>query len=203
MMTCETCTFTGSWLESPLLYWTAGTVRTTVPPISASAARTWPHFHANVRGSCRLMGGGEGEGGAVVFLCEHRHKSWMLSGLKTKTAWVPQQPSWAPLTEAPSLKQKPQGFSKPPNPTSTLWSPSHPISEAGESIYGQDLQPPRIQALEKLVALLTERCLEQWGESLGALGALWPAPPEYKRRWWQHVAGIKKFHCGLKSFQRL
>lgn len=86
----------------------------------------------------------------------------MLSGLKTKTAWVPEQPSWAPLTEAPSLKQKLQGFSKPPNPTSTLWSPpSHPIPEAGESIYGRDLQPPRIQALEKLVALLTERCLEQ------------------------------------------
>lgn len=52
---------------------------------SASATRTWPHFHANVEGGVLQVDGGRG-GGAVVFLCEPRHKSSMLSGLKTKNS---------------------------------------------------------------------------------------------------------------------
>lgn len=63
------------------------------------------------------LGGGQPGGNALeAFLCEPWHKPWMLSGLKTKTAWVPEEPCWAPLTEAPPVKQKHQGPSNPHQP---------------------------------------------------------------------------------------
>lgn len=203
MMTCETCTFTGSWHESPLLYWPAGTVRTAVPPIWGRHRQNMASFSCKCKGVLQVDGGRAGGGGCSGISLWAPAQILNVVRAENKNSMGARAAKLGSFNRSTFTQTKaPKGFPNPPIPP----PPSGPPPTLFLSIYGQDLQPPRIQALEKLVALLTERSLEQWGESLGALGALGaarPAPSEYKRRWWQHVAGIRKFHCGLKSFQRL
>lgn len=206
MMTCTTCAFTGSWHKSLLLYWTAGTAWTAVLPIWGRlrfSRQNMASFSCKCKGVLQVDGGRGGGGVQWYFFVSPSTnleccQGWKQNSMGARAAKLGSfNRSTFTQTKDPRVFQTPQSHLHP-------LVPLPPYSWGRrESIYGQDLQPPRIQALEKLVALLTERCLEQWGESLGALGALWPAPSEYKRRWWQHVAGIREFHCGLKSFQQL
>lgn len=106
----------------------------------------------------------------------------------------------APSIEAPSATQKHWGLFK-----------NIPPPHAGQNLHCQQLQPSPFQALIKPLVVLFDSLVEWWRDSpcqskenWRPLGALWLAPSSvWSQCTWWHVAGIRTFHCGLKSFQRL